>query len=315
MFPDNTNINNATEYLRGKSADCSPSKNQNSDGEQTISSRSPSRPNSSRNNDPFLVLIPNYRSETLLNYISEFISHRKIYEDGYLEGKLISLSAKLQQFNNRRGSNLNISYLEHSHYMYSFKSATDLNHEERERVKIREKEFSPFDYPDEKTYLFMVDLIKFVSRLMVKLKLFDVNHYGYRMKGRSLTVRLLDMQMVSKQCMTVDVLWFSFAIRHLPFHGKVDLILENYALILEHSINRIFEFMQQVKTPHRQNPELNEEIIDLEGVKFEVLPAWKKVCCKSTNRYVQTLYNCVESVEIAYRCFEKQLIQEFLKIA
>lgn len=265
-----------------------------------------------------LNLAPEYQHDELFGSLYKFIQDEKVYRAGYFERKLRELSETLQIFNKNRQDNilgpLKIDYLEHAHYIYSFKAERGLTQEEIKKVEYRESKFSDFDYPDENMYKYILKLLKFLSRLMVRFGIFDINQYGYRFKGRSLTVKLLDMRKINKQCLSADIFWFSYAIRHKPFIGKIEKILKNYAKILQHSINQMFDFLDLCTKPDIDG-EPNIYYINFENYTLNAISRWRRwIFREKMHPATVRLYEISKSIEISYRYFEKHLIQEFLKI-
>jgi hypothetical protein len=259
-----------------------------------------------------------YDSETLLNSLYKFISDPKIKQIGHFERKIEKLSQKLKTINSNRADRqqeeLSIKVLEHAHYIYSYaeqENFSEISQEVKNKYIARENQFQALRIPHSE-YKFIRKLLKFLSRLMVKWNLFDVYSYGYRYKGRGLTVNLLDMKKVNQQCLSCDVLWFSFAINHLPLRNVVEPLLENYAKVLHYFIDKIFGFLMKIKKSGVVMQGDSDQI-DLDGVNFNLYSTWSQLCCRKPNPAILQLYSHLDSIEISYRRFEKHLIQQLLK--
>ena len=207
-----------------------------------------------------------------------------------------SLHKSDQSMLNKIGTIFSIEFLEHSHYIYTFRSET--NQEDTYLLENRLKQFEEFSYPQENIYLRLLKTLDYLSKLMIRWKIFNVNEYCYRFKGRGLTVKMLDMDKINSTCLSPDIIWFSLAIRHQPFFDKIDKVLQSYAKILQSEIDQVFEFIR---------------ITDLSHVLFRTPPKFKFF--RKQNDKLAELYHKLRNVEMSYRYFEKNLIQELLKNA
>jgi hypothetical protein len=158
-------------------------------------------------------------------------------------------------------------------------------------------QFNETNYPQERIYSGILLFFQFISSLMIRWNLFDLNNYGYRCKGRSLTVKIIDMRTINRQCVNPDIAWFSFAINHQPFIGKIENVIVCYAKVLQIQIDKVIKFF-------RDN--------DLRDCSFEMVPWWKLI--RKTHPKIKVLYDILKELELVNRCFEKSLIQEFLRI-
>ena len=243
----------------------------------------------------------------LFNKLKRFIDNEKIHIPHYLERRIIKLCIDYRRYNEERYP-VDISYLEHSHYLFSFRNS-DLTQQEMQRYEIRKEQLPPDEIPSENIYMFIKELLKVLSQLMVKWNIFDINHYGYRHKGRSLTVKLLDMVEINSQCLIADIFWFTFAIKHKPFVNEFPKILENYGNVLQFQINKIFNNLTAFAAI------IGNCYIDQRSLNFELIPRWKRCFGRKNLKEEESFYKNLKGVELAYRYFEKNLIQEFLKIA
>lgn len=245
---------------------------------------------------------PLVSAEDLIKIAKQFVSSERITQANYFKTKFSQLVYDLKKHNENRYAKglypVRIQYLEHAHYIYSFKSE-QMTQEELQLVRARESAFSSDDYPDEEVYKWVLKLIKVLSLLMVKWGIFDFNQYGYRYKGRSKTVRLLDIKKLNKQALSADILWFSFAISHQPFVGKISKIISSYAKVLQFAIDKIIMRL-----------EIHDE--KFENVSFDFVSRWQ--FRKKDDPWILELYYELRDLELAFREFEKHLIEEFLKI-
>ena len=201
--------------------------------------------NINNSNPPPVILEPPYISKSLYDSLLAFTNSEKIYEPMYLERKMMSLCERYSTINNSRRPNavIDLDYLEHSHYMFAFKFKRNLSVAEEDAYEKRLRSFDEPNKPDLEIYKFIQKVVKFLSQLMVRWGIFDINNHSYRYKGRSLGVKILDMEKFNKQCITCDILWFIYAIKHRPFIGKISAIIPSYAKILQFQVNEIFKIL------------------------------------------------------------------------
>ena len=84
--------------------------------------------------------------------------------------------------------------------------------------------------------------------------------------------------------------------------------MKNYGKVLQHEINKIFEFFQNWDNAN------SIHCIELENINLTRVPRWKQMLkINSQSPITVKLFNHLVSVEIAYRHFELNLIQEILK--
>jgi hypothetical protein len=261
---------------------------------------------------PIFEPCPTYRQKDLLDIMGAFIRDPKVHQLNYLEHKIKDICKEYKEINQNRLNSgfgdIEISILKHSHYMIKFREISGQNTEEVRAYETRIQQFQPKDVPDDNVYKLVLKILKFFSRLMLKWELFDAIIYSYRYRGRTLTVKLLDMIEINKQALSPDIIWFSYAINYMPFKGKVDKILYNYAKILQYELRNLFEFIKNYDVL------TSDYNLAYNSLSFERVPGWKRIFGIKNQPAVERLYKQMESVELAYRYFEKHLIQEFLKL-
>ena len=74
------------------------------------------------------------------------------------------------------------------------------------------------------------------------------------------------MYEINSQCITADIFWFSYAIKHKPFLDEMPKILENYGIILQHQINKIFNNLKEF------DEMLGNYYLDIRSPNFELIP-------------------------------------------
>ena len=247
-------------------------------------------------------LNPEYSTDQLLLIMQNFQAASLKLSARSIKKKAIRLKKQIIKFDEdclqKTGELFSIGFIEHSHYIYELKGlGGDLNEQERNNIIQRERQFNEANYPHERIYSGLLMLFQFVSTLMIRWNLFDLHNYGYRYKGRSLTVKIIDMKTINRECVNPDIAWFSYAINHQPFIGKIEKVIICYAKVLQMQIDKIIKFFRDS---------------DLSHCNFELVPWWKLM--KKAHPKINELYELLQELELANRYFEKSLIQEFLRI-
>lgn len=257
-----------------------------------------------------LIACPIFQPDELYKLFLSFIKRPNYQAKGYLEGKCNKLCAELLRINTIREEKelgpLRIEYLEKFHIFFSLKSKVSVNEMNLKSIKMWKRELQRYEIVDEAMYKFIIKCIKYLSMLMVKWRLIDIGQYMYRYKGRSLTVKMLDMRKINQQCMDVSIFWMCFAIKHLPFKGFVEKNLVCYAELLIYSINEVFEFLSNCTNINNN--------LHFRQFYLELTPKWKWIIGQKNPALLEKFYKLLEALEKAYRTFEKHLIQEILKI-
>lgn len=262
------------------------------------------KPNYARNKQE-IDLNPLYKKKTLKEELETFVKESKKKNPNGLHDEYnqlqISLSQYSQKLHDDYGEDLNISYIEHSYYIFSVVSHKNSYPEELSLMansKLEHFEAQNMITPKQDYYELIEAFIKFASELICNWGIFDIHNYGYRYEGRSLSVKTVNMRSVNSQCITIDVLWFIFAIKHKPFVGMISNVLVCYAKVLEMAMNQLIEFFKDEK--------LNVNAFGRHSFWWRLI--------RKNDEQGEKLFCLLKSVELAYRQFEKCLLEEFLKL-
>lgn len=249
-----------------------------------------------------ITLNPEYSTDELLSFMYKFQAVSLAYTDEELKKRARRLKRHIIKFDEdcmaKSGNLFSIDFIEHAHYIYSLKGfGSELDEQDYDNIEEREMQFDEISFPHEHVYSEILRFFEFISTLMIRWKIFDMNNYGYRYKGRSLTVKIIDMKTINKQCVNANIAWFTYAINHQPFVEKIEKVIVCYAKVFQMQMNKAIKFF-------RDN--------DFRDCNFEIAPWWKLKT--KTHPTIKQLYNLLKEVELSNRYFEKSLIQEFLRI-
>ena len=209
--------------------------------------------------------------------------------------RLGQIYGRINQASNER---ISVQFLQHSDYIRSTLQEEILkNQQDIKKIEKCKREFYPDALPSEESYNLIIEIFDLASIFMCKWNIFDINQYGYRYKGRSFSVKIVNMKRINETCLSSDIIWFSFGINHSPFVKKIDKVLKLYGKVLQHAIENLICFFKANN--------LAEASLELRK---------KFLFCKQRSGECDNLFEILKSLEISYRYFEKHLIEEFLKV-
>ena len=131
--------------------------------------------NSSRIPEDPLVNIRGFgfsEQQTYVNKLRAFVDRYSRVETERFQSKLTRLLRDYSRINQARISagrdDLDISYIRFSHFIFDYNCQPNLQPEEIRRIEARINAFTEQDLPDEDTYRFLLKILRFLSKLMVK---------------------------------------------------------------------------------------------------------------------------------------------------
>ena len=240
-------------------------------------------------------------SQLLLSFSRDPVN----FNNEHLKTALISILTNLQSYKQKlEDENFGFSFIEQTHYLYKLDKIKDLPKPLKTKLKKAKSDSIDPEINNFDIYETFNKLLSLLSRLMVKMGIFDIHNYSYRFKGRSLTILFFDMAEINKECLSMDIIWMSFAVNHMPFKKTVGKLLLNYSKIFQHCLTKIFNFLM----------EISENLTELQTASFEIVPFYMRIFKKKTPETVRSLYNQLTDLEKSYRCFERALLEESLKM-
>jgi hypothetical protein len=175
-------------------------------------------------------------------------------------------------------------------------------------------------------YKLLSKTLSLCGRLLVKWGIFSTQNYEFRYSGRSLNVRLLDLEKVSSSALSLDVFWFSFSVFDKPINELAEPSVLEMAKVLRHAASELFFFLVTLNTPNEGYK--IKEVVAFNSKKYkkfdnEVVPQvnlgelkhqkleYKRgffTKCFSRDPVLDQLYGMLCEFELAFRNFEKELI-------
>ena len=242
-------------------------------------------------------------SKLLLSFSKDNLN----FDERYLRTEFSSITKELHDYDEKL-NNFGFRFIKRIHYLYKLDEIKDLPEILRSKLDEFKDKSSKCEVDDFVIYKTFDKLLVLLSRLMIKMGIFDIHNYRYRFKGRSLTIMFFNMAQINKGCLAIDVIWMCFAINHMPFKENVGKLILNYSKILKHCLKRIFRFLMETNNIE------NENFIDFESVRFEIVPFYMRIFKSKTPQSIYKLYDLLNNLEKSYRCFERALLEESLKM-
>ena len=187
------------------------------------------------------------------------------------------------------------------------------------------------DLSSEDSYIFqkyklISKILNLCGRLLVKWNIFKSQNYEFRYTGRSLNVRLLDLEKISSTVLSPDIFWFCFSIFDNPICDLAEPSLFELAKIVKHAASEIFFLLLELNVPSsnymikevvaynsEKYKKFNDEIVpqvNIGALKHQGL-GYKKgffTKCFSKDTVLDQLYERLCDFELVIRNFERNLI-------
>jgi hypothetical protein len=182
-------------------------------------------------------------------------------------------------------------------------------------------------------YELVKSAMELMSALVVKWGLVQMDLYNYRVIGRCLNVRLLDLAAMNKQLMTLDTVWFIFTINDPPLSALIDEATRQYARVLYRQLLSVLNYLLAANSiaDFDSSPSIEKAVAansKTYAKRFEVefepddkLTPYQKLakpgmtffCKKKPEELMMiNLKQQIADFELAFRTFEKSLISRLL---
>lgn len=232
-------------------------------------------------------------------------------------------------------SNLTSKCIENIHHIFRLKSIEDtLSYSQRNSLNVNLDVIlnnNPRAYNE---YELFGETLKFVSALAVKWGIINIDNYAYRLTGRGLNVKLLDLHELNKDIFTMETLWLSLMIHREPLCKIVDDQIIQFSYILNDlscrlinqflSLNQNSEFNEVESIAAlvaSKKPEVSkftgiEPNFDVEIVEYQSLKLNRGIfsMCSSKKelKFINTIKGMLVDFEDVYRQFERSLMTNLL---
>jgi hypothetical protein len=245
------------------------------------------------------------------NLLRDFVKDPLNYDNGFLRNEFQALAKDICYYQEKvsgESENFDMSFVEYVHFLYKLDKVQDLPEILRSKLEKMKEDQERSDLEIFEVYELIEKLLILLSRLLVKFGIFDIHNYRYRYKGRSLTINFFKMIEINRYALSLDIIWMSFAINHLPFKSYVGNLILNYSKILKNVLKKIFYFI------YSSSQVEGEDFLDFSQANFEIVPIYLRLFKPKIHPSIQKLYNLLSELEKSYRCFERAILEESLKM-
>ncbi|CAG9332783.1 unnamed protein product [Blepharisma stoltei] len=280
-----------------------------------------------------LNIRPRFDSECITDTIEAKIKEIKKIPMDYYEVVLYDLCRKYNtQLSGFKVSPVSISTI---HHVYRLKSIEQtLSCEQKSNLKFDLDSLLNSRLGVYQEYLLFAETLKFISAVAIKWGVINIDNYAYRITGRGLNIKLLDLHEINSDFFTMETLWLSMMTDREPLRTVVDDEVSQYASLLANiacqlvndflSLNQNCDFervesiasLAAAKTPEitqytgiEANP--NAESIDYQTLRFK-----SNIFCfcikKPQIQIIKSIKNLLIDFETVYRQFEKNLMANIL---
>jgi hypothetical protein len=272
-----------------------------------------------------LSIQPKFDSPSLKQILKSTIRIIKSSPIEYEEIKLYKLTQAYHTF--LGGLSFDISFFGKIHHLISLqKLKYTMTESEISLLSEQMNDLSSEDSYIFQKYKLISKVLNLCGRLLVKWNIFKSQNYEFRYSGRSLNVRLLDLEKISSTALSLDTFWFSFSIFDKPICDLAEPSVLEMAKIVRHAASDLFFFLLGLNVPNQNykikevvayNSEkykkFNDEIVpqvNIGALKHQGLGYKKGIFtrCFSRDTVLDQLYEKLCDFELVFRNFEKELI-------
>lgn len=226
--------------------------------------------------------------------------------------------------------------MDHIHHIYQLKQQEDKLNEEELLQLNQNLETVLMDHPTAwAEYSMFKDSLELLSCLLVKWNIVSLDDYAYRLTGRGVNVKMLDLLTMNSNFMTVETLWFTIISQTLPLKDFLDESIKQYSSILQTQTLKTIKFLLRMNQcdfaqvpsiegliasrkkflvdKKNMQPDFNAESIEYQRLRQPT--GFLAKCFKtSTQQKAVALKDLLSGMELAYRSFERALIGNLLVI-
>lgn len=181
-----------------------------------------------------------------------------------------------------------------------------------------------------KEYELLKDTLSLISSLAVKWNAVNVNNYAFRMSGRTMNIKVLDLKELNSDLFTVETIWLATMIKEEPFSKIIDDQVAQYGYLLcqitPKLINSILSLNQHCNMTETTSiaglvaakkpkvarfsgvdPDYESEVVAYQRMKLK--RGFLSFCIRDRDlKNVKEIKNMIEDFENVYRNFEESLM-------
>ena len=182
-------------------------------------------------------------------------------------------------------------------------------------------------------YKLLCSLAEIISGLIVKWDILIPENYHYRIRGRTMVVKILDLTEMSKTVISVDTLWMATVMNVRPFSKIIEEAVRQYGIVLTKEFEKVVNFALHLNLIDLRNPgnvsgylaarvpELRthkhmQPDYGVDGPAYQTLSlptGFFRKCSKQRNNFnVEKLRKMLIDFEMLYRAFEISIVRSLL---
>ena len=250
----------------------------------------------------------------------------------YFEAQLYDLT-KLHQVQ-LLGRPVSLDAIDRIHHIVKLKEVEENLSPDRQYALNCNLERVINDYPAAlEEYKLVAKLLNVLSGLVVKWDILLPDNYQYRIRGRTMVIRILDLEEISKSVFSIDTLWLATMIHVRPFSRMLEESVRQYAVVLIDEFAKLLNHMLSLnpidlKQPNNVGGYLAARVPALrllmhmqpdyvvEQVRYQKLSLPTGIfrrCAKERNSEgVEQLRKKLVDFEMLYRAFEIEVVRSLL---
>ncbi|CAG9330925.1 unnamed protein product [Blepharisma stoltei] len=183
-------------------------------------------------------------------------------------------------------------------------------------------------------YILFAETLKFISAMAIKWGIVSIDNYAYRVTGRGLNVKLLDLKEINNDIFTMETLWLALMVYREPLSKIADDQVNQYAMLLNDTICKLvneflslnrncdFEAVKSIaglvasKNPEVTKytgvePDYNSTLVEYQRLKLK-RGVWSLCLSKNDVNLIKSIKELLTDFEIVYRQFERSLMTNLL---
>ena len=277
-----------------------------------------------------LEIAPKFRGDLLRKRLSKSISKIKSAPIEHYEIKLYKLTNLFYEY--LGGIWFDLDFFEEAHYLVCLQRKNyDLNYSDKSLLDEMLTGISIRDPYVFQKYKLVSGMLNFCGSLLVKWKLFKIDRYDFRYNGRTLNVKVVNLESLNNSVLSLDTLWLAWGLFQEPLVRIAQPPLLEMAKLLRAAVSDIFAVLLMLNSysptykikkivaykseeyrAYKSSiiPEENTENYEHQKLRYE---RGFLARCFHSNPVLENVYSKMIELEMIYHSFEKELIKSLLR--
>lgn len=277
-------------------------------------------------------LKPRFRERDIIKQFNKTLRNIAETPIEYYEAQLYDLTRlhQIQLF----GRSVGLEAIDRIHHIVKLKEVETGLETDKQFLLNNALERLINDYPAAlEEYKLVVELVNILSGLAIKWDVLVPENYQYRIRGRTMVIRILDLSEMSKCVFSVDTLWLATMTQIRPFSRILEEAVKQYAVVLVDELYKILNHMlslnhidqkrpnnvagflaarvPQLRTMKHMQPDYVTEKVTYQRLS---LPAglFRRCAKERSSVGVEKLRKKLVDFEMLYRAFEIEVVRSLL---